>query len=131
MTRCAVAEDKAMSAREFRDDDTGYLEWLTAHPAGYVINIRRSHSATDARVHNASCWTISVRNQSGDGSWTGQFVKVCAEHLVEAEEWAAQHVSASISIEVRKLRPGPSRRATHSRHIDRGRCLEHRALGPL
>ena len=28
-------EDKAMSVREFRDDDVGYLAWLAAHPDGY------------------------------------------------------------------------------------------------
>ncbi|MGY5190459.1 UNVERIFIED_CONTAM: hypothetical protein FO487_22170, partial [Bacillus amyloliquefaciens DSM 7 = ATCC 23350] len=65
-----------MSAREFRDDDTGYMEWLTEHPAGYVINIRRNHNPTDARVHRAGCSTISVRQQSGKGSWTDQYVKV-------------------------------------------------------
>jgi hypothetical protein len=46
----AVVEDKAMSAREFRDDDVGYLAWLAAHPDGYVINIARSQNATEARV---------------------------------------------------------------------------------
>ncbi len=35
-----------MSAREFRDDDAGYLAWLAAHPDGYVMNIARSLSAT-------------------------------------------------------------------------------------
>ena len=27
-----VAEDEAMNASEFRDDDAGYLTWLDTHP---------------------------------------------------------------------------------------------------
>ena len=94
-----------MSAREFRDDDTGYMEWLTEHPAGYVINIRRNHSPTDARVHRAGCSAISVRQQSGKGSWTNQYVKVCAEHMIGIEQWAAEHVGEPIS-GCRTCRPG-------------------------
>jgi hypothetical protein len=66
----AVVEDKAMSAREFRDDDVGYLAWLAAHPDGYVINIARSQNATEARVHHAGCRTISGQN-ARVGAWTG------------------------------------------------------------
>jgi hypothetical protein len=54
-----VVEDKAMSAREFRDDDAGYLAWLAAHADGSVINIARSQNATEARVQHAGCRTIS------------------------------------------------------------------------
>lgn len=75
-----MAEDKAMSAHEFRDDDAGYLAWLATHPNGFVLNIARSHHATEARVHHASCRTISGANPRG-GLWSGPYVKVCAEHL--------------------------------------------------
>ncbi len=51
-----------MSAREFRDDDAGYLAWLAAHPDGYVINIARSQSATEARVHHAGCRASGIRD---------------------------------------------------------------------
>ena len=94
-----------MSAREFRDDDTGYTEWLTAHPAGYVINIRRSHCPTDARVHRAGCSMISARQQGGKGSWTDQYVKVCAEHVRGIELWEAEHVGEPIP-GCRACRPG-------------------------
>jgi hypothetical protein len=60
-----------MSAREFRDDDTGYLAWLSTHPDGYVINIARSHSVTEARVHRAGCRTISGKIPAG-GSGPGR-----------------------------------------------------------
>jgi hypothetical protein len=84
-----------MSVRAFRDDDAGYLAWLDAHPDGYVINIERSHSATEARVHHAGCWTISGQNPRG-GALTGSYVKVCAERLAELEQWASDQVGKTI-----------------------------------
>jgi hypothetical protein len=83
-----------MSAREFRDD-AGYLAWLDAYPGGYVINIARSHSATEARAHHAGCRTISGENARG-GAWTGPYVKVCAEQLAELERWAIDQVGEPI-----------------------------------
>jgi hypothetical protein len=82
-----------MTVREFRDDDAGYLAWLTAQPDGYVINIARSHNPIDARVHHAGCPTISGQN-SGRG--TGPYVKVCAEHLAELEQWERDQVGRAI-----------------------------------
>jgi hypothetical protein len=87
--------EEAMSAREFRDDDAGYLAWLAAHPDGYVINIARSPSATEARVHHAGCRTISGQIPRG-GAWTGPYVKVCAEQLAELEQWAIDQVGEPI-----------------------------------
>jgi hypothetical protein len=84
-----------MSTCEFRDDDAGYLDWLTTHPDGYVINIARSQSASTARVHHAGCRTISGQNARG-GAWTGPYVKVCAQHLAELEQWAIDRVGEPI-----------------------------------
>ena len=81
--------------REFSDDDPGYLTWLAAHPDGYVINISRSRSATEARVHHAGCRTISGQNPRG-GAWTGPYIKVCAEQLGEIERWAIIQVGGPI-----------------------------------
>ena len=80
-----------VSAREFRDDDAGYLTWLESHPDGYVLNIARSHNTAQARVHHAGCRTISGQNPRG-GPWTGPYVKVCAEDLAGLEQWAVVHV---------------------------------------
>lgn len=66
-----------MSAREFRDDETGYLTWLGSHADGYVLNIARGHLAAGARVHLSGCWTISGQNPPVS-TLTGQYVKVCA-----------------------------------------------------
>ncbi|BBZ13592.1 hypothetical protein [Mycobacterium branderi] len=81
---------------EFRNDDAGYLVWLAAHPEGYVINIARNHNATQARVHHARCRTISGQISVGS-TWTGPYVKVCAEHLAELERWAIETVGQPAS----------------------------------
>jgi hypothetical protein len=81
--------------REFRDDDAGYLAWLAAYPNGYVINILRSHNATEARVHHADCRTINGQNPLAAG-WTSQYVKVCAEQLAEPDQWASDQVGGPI-----------------------------------
>src|ERR1700722_11210779 len=91
----SVVEDKAMSVREFRDDDDGYLEWIAAHPDGYVINILSSHNAMAARMHRADCWTINRQTTSGK-AWTDQYVKVCAKHVAELDNWANDRVGESI-----------------------------------
>ena len=49
-----MVEDEVVSAHEFRGDDAGYLSWLVAHSAGYVINIGKNYNATGARMHPAS-----------------------------------------------------------------------------
>jgi len=61
-----------------------------------VINIARSHNATQARVHQAGCRTICGPISVGS-TWTGPYVKVCAEHLAELEQWAIETPGQPIS----------------------------------
>ncbi|QNI06033.1 hypothetical protein GAN17_06805 [Mycobacterium kubicae] len=95
----SVVEGKLLSVTRFilfRDDDAGYLAWLTAHPEGYVVNISRSHNTPQARLHHASCRTI--HNQTLVGSmWTGPYVKVCSEHLADIEQWATETLGQPIA----------------------------------
>lgn len=81
--------------REFRDDDGGYLDWLSAHPDGYVINVLRSHRANGARVHCACCRTINGQNPRA-GTWTGPYVKRCAENLAQLDQWAIKQLGEPI-----------------------------------
>lgn len=87
-----LAQDEAMSAHEYRDDDTNYLKWLHKNPHGYVINIQRSHSPVDAHLHDASCSTL-IAQIDRDVNLTGPYVKVCGETLAEVEQWATDNVS--------------------------------------
>lgn len=128
-----VVEDWAMSCRKFREDDAGYLAWLAAHPDGYVINIARSYNPTDARVHHAGCWTISRQMPHGGKSWTGPWVKVCAEDLAELEKWAIDQVrepirrcgichagpDTGLSISTKQPEPAPAG------PVSKGRCEVH------
>jgi hypothetical protein len=87
MNDISGVDEDLTEAREFRDDDDGYLDWLAAHPDGYVINILRSHNPAAARMHTAGCWTIGGRILRGR-VWTGQYVKVCADTVEELQGWA-------------------------------------------
>ncbi|MFA5607138.1 MAG: hypothetical protein WDA07_08120 [Leucobacter sp.] len=83
--------DQRSRAHEFRDDDAGYLAWLASNPEGFVVNIARYYSVSTARLHHATCRTISGENPH-NGPWTGAYVKVCAVKSADAEEWAASTV---------------------------------------
>ena len=78
-----------MSSHEFRDDDDSYSKWRDENTDGYVINISRSHRASDARLHRAPCRTLS--------NTTGEYVKVCADSLSAARQWSDAHVKAPIT----------------------------------
>ncbi|MEV4316408.1 hypothetical protein [Actinocrispum sp. NPDC049592] len=61
----------------FEDDDRGYLGWLAAHPAEFVLNIERTLSPpTNLVLHSASCYTINGTPARGK-QWTGPYIKVC------------------------------------------------------
>nr|MCW1959043.1 hypothetical protein [Mycobacterium sp.] len=82
-------------AEEFRDDDAGYLEWLARHSDGFVLNILRTHTPAGAKVHRATCWTISGQPRHGL-TWTGGvYVKVCADYLPDLDQWIKNEVGNS------------------------------------
>jgi hypothetical protein len=72
--------------RRFVDDDDSYLEWLAAHPEGFVINTERSPRAAYVMLHRSSCRTIGGTPIRG-GQWTHDYIKVCGDRN-ELEEFA-------------------------------------------
>jgi hypothetical protein len=52
--------------------DAGYLAWLEANRAGFVINAYRNPTSGYLMLHRANCRTIS----EGDKSWTRDYTKV-------------------------------------------------------
>ena len=86
----------SMGVELFRDDDRGYTAWLTENANGYVLNIQRSMNPSDARVHEASCRTITGTPPRGR-TWTGPYVKVCSPSLTELDAWALSHAESAIT----------------------------------
>ena len=89
------AQNDAMGAHEYRDDDDGYRAWLKTHPGGYVINIQRSHSPVDSFLHDASCSAL-IAHLDRDVQLTGPYVKVCEVALPALEKWAADNVGGPV-----------------------------------
>jgi hypothetical protein len=73
----------------FRDDDVGYLGWVSAHPKGYVLNAARSPSAAYVVLHRADCSTITGEPANGR-SWTSQLLKACSDDPRTIENWVRE-----------------------------------------
>lgn len=85
-----------MAVETFRHDDAGYEAWLVTHPSGWVVNARRSPTATYLKLHRAGCTTIS-QLQAGYSRWTtGEYIKVCPERRDELDAWARQMFGAEL-----------------------------------
>jgi hypothetical protein len=87
---------QSMSITKFRDEDRAYLDWAAAHDHGYVVDVRRSMNPADARVHRASCGTITG-NPTRGRRWTRAYVKYCSESLRELEAWARGQFAAPLT----------------------------------
>ena len=114
--RPSLAQNEAMSAEVFLDEDPSYLKWLTKNPNGYIINIQKSRNPADARLHDANCWTLTVQLELGV-KLTDPYMKVCGKTLAAVEDWAVEHVREPIQpcghcrdTGSNGGNPGPSRR---------------------
>jgi hypothetical protein len=79
-----------MSVEKFQDRDDDYLNWVTAHRAGYVINVSRGERGV-AMMHSAACHTIVSRPP-----FTGPYIKICSTALAELHQWASDHRRADL-----------------------------------
>jgi len=83
----------AHTVEVFRDDEAGYLAWLTSHPTGFVLNAARSPRPDYLILHRATCRTINGTPTRG-GPWTGPYIKVCADDDLAIAAWAGATVGA-------------------------------------
>jgi hypothetical protein len=83
-----------IEAEIFRDDDSGYLSWLAAHSAGFVLNVARSPRPGYLVLHRATCRTITGRPTRG-GPWTGLYIKVCSDDDLQLAAWTGREVAAA------------------------------------
>ena len=80
----------------FKDDDAGYLDWMSSHSGGFVLNANRTPNAAYVVLHLASCSSISGEPAKGR-SWTADYLKVCADDRLSIERWCQQQVGATPS----------------------------------
>lgn len=64
----------------FTTDDAEYLEWLKAHPRGYVLNVNSSPRRDNLQVHRA--WCNSIQEKIGL-----DYFKVCAINKDGLTQW--------------------------------------------
>lgn len=57
----------------FVDDGIGYLQWLAAHPDGFVMNAARNRTPTYLVLHRTGCHTISGI-PARSSRWTGDYI---------------------------------------------------------
>lgn len=91
--------------RVFVNDDAGYLDWLVAHPNGYVVNSQRNPVPNYLVLHRANCTWI---NPPRFTVWTtGNYIKICADTIPELSSWAMTQVGGSLQ-PCKVCRPTPS-----------------------
>ena len=80
----------------FEDDDAGYLRWISEHPAGYVVNMRRWLDPDYLVLHRASCFSINryPKMLEHPGGFTERsYRKLCSSSLSELEAHLSQMTS--------------------------------------
>jgi hypothetical protein len=78
----------------FKDNDEGYLAWLSAHPDGFVVNTYRRPKPSYLRLHAAACRMINGTPTNGR-RWTGEYIKFC-DTRGELETWATTRVGGPV-----------------------------------
>jgi hypothetical protein len=65
-----------MCMERFVNDDRGYLDWLSANPGNFVINMPRCPVAGQMILHRAGCGSIKGA-RSSSSYWTNHSGKLC------------------------------------------------------
>jgi hypothetical protein len=79
---------KHPSAIEFKNDDEGYLSWLTGHPSGFVLNVKAKANPKYVVLHRASCRLISSDKLQPGAYTSNDFRKWCAEEVKDLQSAA-------------------------------------------
>ena len=78
-----------MAVAFFEDDDMGYLQWISEHPDGYVVNSRRRVGPDYLVLHRASCFSINRypnMDEEPGGFTERQYRKFCSTSRSELED---------------------------------------------
>ena len=71
--------------QQFEDAESEYLEWLAAHPEGYVLNSERHPKPNNLVLHRARCKSIST---TWSNYTTRDYIKTCSESRDQLAQWA-------------------------------------------
>ncbi len=96
-------------AKEFLDDEAGYLAWIKEHPNGYVLHTERLRNPYYMILHRAACPIISKYSaRARPGCFTERdFIKVCCVSAEGLRAWVKKHgrPDGSFSSECSGCRP--------------------------
>lgn len=85
-----------MTAKIFKNDEVGYLEWIENNPNGYVINTFKNISSKYLVLHRASCHTIKPNKSTKMGAFTERnYIKICADTERNLLKWIQQSDSGN------------------------------------
>jgi hypothetical protein len=76
------------------DNDQAYLDWVAAHPNGFVVNSYNPPRASYLKLHHTTCKSITTNTR---GNWTKDYSKICASHRHELEQWAQDRFDTRLS----------------------------------
>jgi hypothetical protein len=89
-------EGRVLVVQIFVDNDSSYLQWVTANLGGFVVNCDREPRPRYLRVHRATCRTVTGTPPNGR-RWTTLYAKVCSPTIEELQRWASQQVGGQLT----------------------------------
>ena len=89
-------ERRVLVVQIFVDNDSNYLQWVTANPGGFLVNCDREPHPRYLRVHRATCRTVTGTPPNGR-RWTTLYAKVCSPTIEELQRWASQQVGGQLT----------------------------------
>ena len=81
----------------FDGDDAGFIDWITAHPDGYFLNLRTdglSGGTVSPMMHRADCGHFKGEDNL---NWADS-VKVCAETRFMLNRWSRGELGLETSV---------------------------------
>ena len=73
----------------FKNDDSGYQNWVRKNHNGYVVNCTPSALAAILSLHRADCSTISIRKRTT--LTANGHIKTCANDRERLVKWAKEN----------------------------------------
>lgn len=76
----------------FLDEDRAYLNWVTHHRTGFVLDCLRHPTKAHLKLHRATCPEIKQSGSKRTHWTTGRHMKGCAVDSAQLQAWALDQV---------------------------------------